>query len=167
MHSQPAPPIFFGYVKISLYLLIPLFMAGSVHSGSMSWEDWGQVFPDQLHVSLFPTLCLNALLLYKKMTKNPQQACLPYCCTKNTSSSFAVFLFVCGCSEVCNQAIQSSMFFLFYYFKLIKQQKKKESVQCEKEVTFCPVLVLWTLKRTHFPKWQKKNYQRLLFHKGK
>ena len=24
-----------------------------VHSGSSSWEDWGQVFPDELHVSLF------------------------------------------------------------------------------------------------------------------
>ena len=29
-------------------------MPWSVHSGSESWDDWGRVFPDELHVSSFP-----------------------------------------------------------------------------------------------------------------
>ena len=34
--------------------LFPLFMPGSVHSGSVSRDDCGQVFPNKLCVSLFP-----------------------------------------------------------------------------------------------------------------
>ena len=30
------------------------FRSGSVHRGSASWYDCGQVFPNELHVSLFP-----------------------------------------------------------------------------------------------------------------
>ena len=30
---------------------IPLFRPGSVHSGSASWDDFGQVFPDEFHKS--------------------------------------------------------------------------------------------------------------------
>ena len=40
-------------VKISSRTLIPLFRLGSVHSGSASWDNCGQEFPDELHVSFF------------------------------------------------------------------------------------------------------------------
>ena len=71
IHSPPA--LFFLIVEISSRTLIPLFMPGSVHSGSVSWDHCGRMFPDKLHVSSFlesshtlpgqwhrhPTLTLN------------------------------------------------------------------------------------------------------------
>ena len=42
-----------GDVEISLCTPISLFRPGSVHSGSASWDDCGQVFPDKLCVGLF------------------------------------------------------------------------------------------------------------------
>ena len=45
---------FFFKVEISSCKLIPLFWPGSVHSGLASWDDCNWVFPDELHVSLFP-----------------------------------------------------------------------------------------------------------------
>ena len=45
---------FFFLVEISSHTLIPLYRPGSVHSGSASWDDCEQVFPDDLRVSLFP-----------------------------------------------------------------------------------------------------------------
>ena len=51
----PCLPFFFFFkVEISLRTLIPLFRPGSVHSGSASWDDCGQVFPDKLRTSSFP-----------------------------------------------------------------------------------------------------------------
>ena len=47
-------PPFFLIVEISSYTLIPLFRPGAVHSGPASWDDRGQVFSDELHVSSFP-----------------------------------------------------------------------------------------------------------------
>ena len=41
-------------MEICSHTLIPLFMPGSVHSGSASWDDCGWMFPDKLGVSLFP-----------------------------------------------------------------------------------------------------------------
>ena len=38
---------FFLKVEISLRTLIPLFKPGSVHSGSVSWDDCDQVLPDK------------------------------------------------------------------------------------------------------------------------
>ena len=47
----PHPPctffFFFFEVQISLHTLIPLFMPGSVHSGSASWHNCGRMFPDK------------------------------------------------------------------------------------------------------------------------
>ena len=45
---------FFFLVEISLQAPIPLFMSGSVHSGLVSRDDCGGVFPDKLRVSSFP-----------------------------------------------------------------------------------------------------------------
>ena len=45
---------FFFKVEIRLRTLISLFKLGSVHSGSASSDDCGQMFPDVLHVSSFP-----------------------------------------------------------------------------------------------------------------
>ena len=45
---------FFFEVEISSCTLIPLFMPGSVHSGSVSWDDCGRMFPDKFRVSSFP-----------------------------------------------------------------------------------------------------------------
>ena len=42
----------FFKVEISSRTLIPLFRPRSVHSGSVSLDDCGQVFPDKLRVSL-------------------------------------------------------------------------------------------------------------------
>ena len=53
--SLPAPFFFFSFlVAITLCTLIPLLRPGSVHSGSAGWNDCGQVFPDELHVSSSP-----------------------------------------------------------------------------------------------------------------
>ena len=52
MYSPPARFFFFS-VEICLRTLIPLFVPGSVHSGSASWDDRGQMFPDKLCVSSF------------------------------------------------------------------------------------------------------------------
>ena len=41
-------------MEISLCTLIPLFRPWSVHSGSTSWNDCGQVFSDKLRASSFP-----------------------------------------------------------------------------------------------------------------
>ena len=61
IHFPPALLLFFfslfkkkKKVKISSRTLIPLFMPGSVHSGSASFNDCGRMFPDKLRVSLFP-----------------------------------------------------------------------------------------------------------------
>ena len=53
IHS-PLSLFFFFEVEISSRTLIPLFMPGSVHSGSASWDNHGQMFPDKLHESSFP-----------------------------------------------------------------------------------------------------------------
>ena len=45
---------FFFEVEISLRTLFPLFMPGSVNSGSARWDDYGQMFPEKVHVSSFP-----------------------------------------------------------------------------------------------------------------
>ena len=46
---------FFSFeVEITSGALIPLFMPGSVHSGSESWDDCGWMFPNKLQVSSFP-----------------------------------------------------------------------------------------------------------------
>ena len=52
-NSFPACTFFFK-VEICLCTLIPLFRPESVHSGSASWDDCNQAFPDELHVSSFP-----------------------------------------------------------------------------------------------------------------
>ena len=44
----------FVRVEISSRTWIPLFMPGSVHSGSVSWDDRGRMFPDKLRASLLP-----------------------------------------------------------------------------------------------------------------
>ena len=46
--------LFLFLVEISSRTLIPLFRPGSVHSGSASWDDCDQMFPDELRVSSFP-----------------------------------------------------------------------------------------------------------------
>ena len=54
-HPFPACPefvfLFYIVVEISSCTPIPLFMPGSVNSGSVSWDDCGKMFPDKLHVS--------------------------------------------------------------------------------------------------------------------
>ena len=49
---------FFFFLKWTL--ACPLFMPGSVHIGSVSLDDFGQMFPDKLHVSCFWTAALSA-----------------------------------------------------------------------------------------------------------
>ena len=53
-NSFPTCAFFFFKVEISSCTLIPLFRPGSVHSGSVSWDDCDLVFPDELRVSWFP-----------------------------------------------------------------------------------------------------------------
>ena len=45
---------FFFKMETRSHTLIPLFMQGSFHSGSASWDDWALMFPDELRVSSFP-----------------------------------------------------------------------------------------------------------------
>ena len=58
-HSFPPPLHFFSFfiiffeVKISLHTLFPLFMPGSEHGSSASWDDCGWMFPDKLWMSAF------------------------------------------------------------------------------------------------------------------
>ena len=46
-NSFPACAFFFFKVEISSHALFPLFKPGSVHSGSASWDDCDQAFPDE------------------------------------------------------------------------------------------------------------------------
>ena len=63
--SIPAWPFFplLFKVEISLCTPVPLFRPRSVHSGSASWDNKGQVFPDKLTISSFPwyvpALCMD------------------------------------------------------------------------------------------------------------
>ena len=52
-HSFPACA-FCCWSGDSTRTLIPLFMPGSVHSGSAGWDDCVRMFPDKLRVSSFP-----------------------------------------------------------------------------------------------------------------
>ena len=45
---------FFFKVEISSHTLIWLFRPGSVYSGSVSWDNSGQLFPDESRVTWFP-----------------------------------------------------------------------------------------------------------------
>ena len=45
--------LLFFELEVGSCTLIPHFMPGSVHSGSVSWDDCGRMFPDKLHVSCF------------------------------------------------------------------------------------------------------------------
>ena len=54
IHSLPALFFFFLEVEISSWTLIPLFRPGLVHSGSVSWDNCGQTFPEKLRVSSSP-----------------------------------------------------------------------------------------------------------------
>ena len=51
--SSQHPFFFFFKVEIKLRIPIPLRRPESVHSGSVSGDDCGRVFPDELRVSLF------------------------------------------------------------------------------------------------------------------
>ena len=54
-NSFPVCAFFFFFkVEISSRKQIPLFWPGSVHSGSVSWDNCDQEFPDGLRVSSFP-----------------------------------------------------------------------------------------------------------------
>ena len=53
IHSLPAF-FFFFKVEIRSNTLIPLFMPGSVHSGSASWDGCGRLIPDRLRMNSFP-----------------------------------------------------------------------------------------------------------------
>ena len=57
-HPFSACTFFFSFfvfeVEISWYTQDPLFMLGSVHSGSASRDDCGRMFPDELGVSSLP-----------------------------------------------------------------------------------------------------------------
>ena len=54
-HSFLACAFFFNLeVEISSCTLIPLFVPGLVHSGSVSWDVCGQTFPSKLQISSFP-----------------------------------------------------------------------------------------------------------------
>ena len=59
---------FFFKVEISSCTLIPLSMPGSVHTGSVHWDDCGQMFPDKL--------CLNCFQIGSH-TMPGQQYCQP------------------------------------------------------------------------------------------
>ena len=56
---------FFFKVEISSRKRIPLFRPGSVHSGSVSWDNCDREFPDEVRVSSFPipTLCLDSSIV--------------------------------------------------------------------------------------------------------
>ena len=77
-YSRPLPSFlffffFFFFKKISLKQSwlpafssrapVPLFRSGSVNNhSSASWDHCGQVFPDELRVSSFSTLCLDIIV---------------------------------------------------------------------------------------------------------
>ena len=61
-HSFPACSLLFYFkVEISSCTLILFFMPGSVHSGSVSWNDCGQTFPArQIVYNIYPVCRLDA-----------------------------------------------------------------------------------------------------------
>ena len=52
-YSEPVSFFFLFKMEISSCTLIPLLRPASVHSGSASWDDCGQAFPDELHMNSF------------------------------------------------------------------------------------------------------------------
>ena len=52
-HSFPTCLLLF-LMEVSPCTLISLFRPGSLHSGSVSWDNCDSVSPDELRVSLFP-----------------------------------------------------------------------------------------------------------------
>ena len=83
--TQHFPPVHFFFFKWrSAHAHQFNFRPGSVHSGSVSWDNCGWTFSDELHASFFawkaPTLCLNS-------TDSPL----------NTSSDLK-----CVCIHICN-----------------------------------------------------------------
>ena len=76
---------FFFEVEISSHTLIPLFRPGLLHSGSASWDDCDWVFPDDLHVSLFPDRFQHyawtvALSAHSDLVRSKVYACLGVTC---------------------------------------------------------------------------------------
>ena len=70
-------------VEISLFMLIPLFRPGSVHSGSVSWDDCDRVFADELYVSSFPerfTPCLDSNIARFDFVGSKVYMCLSETC---------------------------------------------------------------------------------------
>ena len=65
-NSFPACAFFFFFeVEINLRMLIPLSMPGSVHSGSVSWDDFwigSYTMPAELHSQLTPTLLVQGCM---------------------------------------------------------------------------------------------------------
>ena len=65
-------------------LFLPCTCQGSAHSGSVSWDDCGEAFPDELHVSLFPwwvpTLCLDSIVIRLQLPGSRVYACLAVTC---------------------------------------------------------------------------------------
>ena len=57
----PCMHLFFFFFKVEIIscTLIPHSKPGSVHSGSASWDGCGLVFPDELHLGLFPDRFLH------------------------------------------------------------------------------------------------------------
>ena len=66
--------------EISSCALIPLFMPGSVHTGSVSWDDCDRVFPEELHVSFFPNRFPTLKSAHFNFAESKVHACLGVTC---------------------------------------------------------------------------------------
>ena len=92
----------FFKVEISSHKLIALFRPGSVHSGSASWDDCDQVFPDELRVSSFPdipTLCLDSSIVIPFWLQLVKGVCMVRCNLPPTLLAEWLGSFMCHCGN--------------------------------------------------------------------
>ena len=118
IHSPPTLFCFCIFVKveISSRTLIPLFLLGSVHSGSANWDDCGRIIPDKLRVSSFPDRfqhygCTAALSVLCTVTNTYLSL---YCALRQASTcqytvccdKYASVTVLCAVTNICHYIVR-------------------------------------------------------------
>ena len=98
------------YVEISLHTLLPLLMPRLVHSGSVSWDDFGRMFPDKLCVSIslyVLTLCLDSSIVSPLRLHWVKGVCIYRCNLPSALLAEWPGSFICHCGKTGVEQTQS------------------------------------------------------------
>ena len=99
---------FFLKVEISSHSLVPLFSPGSVHSGSASWGNCFQEFPDKLLVSLFsPVIGSHTMPVQHSQPTRTSQTCTKVCVDLFAGIAFTWTMWTVWCGVSCPTTRQS------------------------------------------------------------